>query len=131
IFIQGVLFFGCDQISAVDLSPTGDPGPNGKSYPNARRLIDGEQRTRPYDRHVSAQDIEELRNLVQPRASQERAQARKSSRFIRPLAMTIAWSQQRPKFENKKGCTVLSHPPLPEDDRRTDPHAHRKANRGH
>ena len=93
IFIKGVLFFRRDKISAVDLSPTGYPGQYGKSYPNARRLIDWEQRTRPYDRHFPTQYIEELWNLVQPHASQESPKARNSPGFILMMAMSIKWSQ--------------------------------------
>ena len=60
----------------VDLRPTGDPRLDGQSTPLAGRVLlhlCGHCGTRPHDRHLAAQDIPQVRQLIEREASQDPA----------------------------------------------------------
>ena len=65
--------------AAVDLRPAGQAGPDGEPLPLAVRVVvdlDLQRRARPDQRHLAAQDVDQVRQLVDRRAAQERADAR-------------------------------------------------------
>ena len=62
--------------AAVDLRPAGDPGLDREAAALALRVLRDlhrDRRARADDRHLAAQHVDEVRQLVERRAAQERA----------------------------------------------------------
>src|SRR5438094_9395432 len=83
------------RVRKFDLRPTGDTGPHQatravqRQFP--RELLDElwPLRTRSDDAHAPTQDVPELRQLVEPRAAQESADARHALIVGRRPARTL------------------------------------------
>ena len=68
-----------DAGAALDLGPAGDPGPDLVAAVLARRVVvdlGGDRRARADDRHLAAQDVDQVGDLVERGAAQEAAGAR-------------------------------------------------------
>ena len=56
---------------AHDLRPTGQPRTHKEARRISRRLIDRQQRPWPDEAHLASEDLEKLRQLVEPEAAQQ------------------------------------------------------------
>src|SRR5690625_551067 len=66
--VEGELLLPFQRIAAVDLRPAGDPRPHVMAAPLALTVewqVLHQQWARPHEAHVAAQDVPELRQLVQ------------------------------------------------------------------
>ena len=68
-----------DAGAALDLGPAGDPGQDLVAAALARGVVvdlGGDGRARADDRHLAAQDVDQVRDLVERGAAEEAAGAR-------------------------------------------------------
>src|SRR5262245_4736187 len=106
------------------LRPPGDPGsddvPEHVERDSLLKLADEDRafRARPDQAHVTAQDVDELRELVEPRLAQEASQARDAG--VADLGpdgsgLALGVDVHRAQLEEHEHAAVLAHALLPEE----------------
>jgi hypothetical protein len=107
--------------TAVDLGPAGDPGadrqPSQLALGVLRDLV-RQRRARPDDRHLPAQDVDEVRQLVERRAAQELADPRDARVALvdgQAGADVLGAGDHRAQLEDVELVAVLADAPLAVD----------------
>jgi hypothetical protein len=104
--------------AAVDLRPPGDP----RLHREAPALtlgvlldLDRDRRPRPDQRHLAAHDVNQVRQLVDREAPQQRADARDPRIVLRdrqPGADRLGVGDHRAQLDHVERVAVLADPPL-------------------
>jgi hypothetical protein len=106
---------------ALDLRPARDARQDGEPAALALRVLvdlDLDGRPRADEGHLPAQDVHEVRQLVDRRAPQERADARDPVVALvdgEPGAHALGARDHRPELVDLEGAPVLAHAPLAVD----------------
>jgi hypothetical protein len=113
---------GPGQLRApVDLGPAGDARLHGQAPALALGVavdLDRHRRPRAHDRHVAAQDVDEVGHLVERRAPQQAPDAgdpRVSLAHRQAGAHVLGACDHRAQLEHVEGAAVLAHAPLAVD----------------
>ena len=124
------------RVALAHLRPAGQPGldevPARPVRHAAAQLLEelGTLRPRPHQRHLAAEDVPQLRKLVEPRSAHEGA-GRRDARVVGPrpdgLARTLGVGAHRPELVDRECLAVLAEPDLAQEHRsRRPPHEQRE-----
>ena len=115
--IERILLLGGQRRTAAHLRPSGYAGSNQEARAGVRRLIDGQQWSRTNQRHFAANDVPQLRNLVQPRLADDLANPRGAPIARNDRARAVERSPNRAELIEQEPSPILPNALLPEDDR--------------
>ena len=117
--VEGELFFPTDGVTAVDLGPAGDAGPDGVAahlFGGVELEVLHEQRPWADEAHLALEHVDQLGQLVEAGAAQEAAKAGQALRVGQQLAAGVARVGHGAEFEDVEGPAVASRPWLAEQD---------------
>ena len=118
--IQPEFLLPTDGVAAVDLGPAGDPWP----HLMAPRLLRGvapqvlhQKRPRPHQAHISFEDVEQLRQLIEAGGPQEAAEGGQARRVGEEGAVGTAGVGHGAELEEQEGTAVQTGTLLAEQHR--------------
>ena len=105
---------------ALDLRPAGHAQADGQSRVEARILVCGKQRPRADERHLADEDVEELRQLVQPAAAEKATANGQAVCVGDAAAIGVVGSRHGAELIEAERPPGEARPLLPKDRRRAD-----------
>ena len=132
VHIVGKPFLPRRKVSPVHLCPAGEPGANVMAVMllfAVKRQILHQQRSWPHDAHLTAEDIPQLRQLVDAQRAQLLSKARQPLLIRQQRAIFIPDVTHAAELMEFKNLFIFSRTLLTEDHRASELHAHK--NRRH
>ena len=118
--IQPEFLLPTDGVAAVDLGPAGDPRP----HLMAPRLLRGvapqvlhQKRPRPHQAHISFEDVEQLRQLIEAGGPQEAAEGGQARHVGEEIAGAITGIRHGAELEQPEGPSAQAGALLTEQNR--------------
>ena len=118
--IERQLLRGLELVAAVDLRPAGDARARGRAAGEVLRQVARQERSGADQRHVADQDVDQLRQLVQPGAAQEPAEARGPLRIRQRRAGGVVGEPHGPELVEGEGAQAPARADLTEQERRAE-----------
>lgn len=109
-------------ISPVHLSPSRDTGSERVPQPFTIRIVGqilGQERTRANEAHIPAQDVDQLRKLIEAGSPEYSAERRRPLLVELTLTLTFAIHAHCPEFQQRKEPAIQAWATLTEQHRRS------------
>src|SRR5262249_27721289 len=129
--VERGLIGGRELATTLDLCPPRQSRPHGKTRGEGGRLIHREQRSRPNERHVSKQNVIELRQLIEPGPAQELAEPRVAFGLAQQSTLAVMRGTQRAELVKPEGPSTQPGTLLPENDGKSRIQCHGHKNNDH
>ena len=124
--IESRLVFRRNIPASHDLRPAGETRADKQPGPVFVGLIAGQKRPRTNDGHFAMENIEQLRQLIEPQAAHDGADAGNPFRVGKPSSIGVMRRSHGAEFVKFEGSATEPWALLPEQDRRTHGCGHKK-----